>query len=107
MTDFSAGWDGASGVAIQADGRIVVVGAAGQRHDDPKFVLARYNSNGTLDASFGVNGKVETDFTAWGDEPTGWRSRRTGGSSPPAGPTAGRTRWSRSPDTWPSDCTSK
>ena len=44
-TDFSAGWDGASGVAIQADGRIVVVGTAGRT----KFALARYNSDGTLD----------------------------------------------------------
>ena len=70
-TDFSAGWDGASGVAVQADGRIVAVGAAGQRHDDSKFVLARYNSDGTLDASFGSDGKVETDFTARGGEANG------------------------------------
>ena len=73
-TDFSAEWDGATGVAIQADGRIVVVGAAGQRNsdptlrNDPKFALARYNGDGTLDATFGVNGKVETIFTTWGGE---------------------------------------
>ena len=66
-TDFSAGWDGASGVAIQADGKIVVAGTAaataGPRHGDTKFALARYNSNGTLDATFGGGGKVMTDFT--------------------------------------------
>ena len=31
---------------------------------DPKFVLARYKSVGTLDATFGVNGRAETGFTA-------------------------------------------
>ena len=65
-TDFTAGWDGASGVAIQADGRIVVVGTAGSG-PDTKFALARYNNDGTPDASFGGNGKVVTDFTAWRD----------------------------------------
>ena len=65
-TDFTATWDGASGVAIQADGRIVVVGTAGSGVDT-KFALARYNSDGTLDASFGVKGKVMTEFTAWSD----------------------------------------
>ena len=58
-------------MAIQADGKIVVVGAAGQRHDDSKFVLARYTGDGTLDASFGSDGKVETDFTARGGEANG------------------------------------
>ena len=59
MTDFTSGTDFAEGVAIQADGKIVVVGEAGPG----KFALARYNSDGTLDASFGVKGKVMTDFT--------------------------------------------
>ena len=57
---------------IARDGRIVVVGtAAAQRYGDTKFALARYNSDGTLDASFGVNGKVETDFTPRGDGAAG------------------------------------
>ena len=30
---------------------------------NPRFALARYNSDGTLDATFGGDGKVETDFT--------------------------------------------
>ena len=109
MTDFSAGWDGASGVAIQADGRIVAVGAAGQRHDDSKFVLARYNSDGTLDASFGGDGKVETDFTIWGGEANGVAIQADGKivAAGWANSEAKDHRWSRSPDTWPSDCTSK
>ena len=66
MTDFSAKYDAATGVAIQADGKIVLVGTAGSE-PDTKFALARYNSDGTLDASFGVNGKVMTDFTSGSD----------------------------------------
>ncbi len=70
MTGFGAGGSGASGLAIQADGRIVVVGTAGQGWDT-KFALARYNSDGTLDASFGVKGKVETGFTSGSDSARG------------------------------------
>ena len=70
MTGFSAGGSGASGVAIQADGRIVVVGTAGQGWDT-KFALARYNSDGTLDATFGVKGKVQTGFTSGSDSARG------------------------------------
>ena len=33
--------------------------SSGGRND---FALARYNSDGTLDASFGTGGKVTTDF---------------------------------------------
>src|SRR5438093_9711753 len=52
----------ARAVAIQVDGKIVVAGVAvvsGNSH----FALARYNTDGTLDASFGAGGKVTTDFT--------------------------------------------
>ena len=49
------------GVAIQADGKIVVVGARPcARHDD--FALARYNPNGSLDKTFSGDGKQTTDF---------------------------------------------
>lgn len=41
-------------VAIQDDGRIVVVGGS--------FELARYNPDGTLDETFGSTGRVTTDF---------------------------------------------
>src|SRR5438067_699524 len=54
----------ANGVALQPDGRIV---AAGYCHvfGGPNlyaFALARYNSDGSLDSSFGTGGKVTTDF---------------------------------------------
>ncbi len=42
--------DSASGVAVQSDGKLVVVGA--------DSALLRYNPDGTLDASFGSGGKV-------------------------------------------------
>ena len=60
-TDFFGGDDKAHAVALQADGRIVVAGVA---HDGvfDRFALARYNADGSLDASFGAGGKVTTSF---------------------------------------------
>jgi uncharacterized delta-60 repeat protein len=57
-TDFG-GFDAANGVAIQADGKIVVVGRGGTGGN---FALARYNPNGSLDPSFSGDGKQTTDF---------------------------------------------
>ncbi|MFF1594116.1 calcium-binding protein [Streptomyces sp. NPDC058286] len=59
-TDFDTG--GASSVAIQADGKIVAAGNAGAVGSSSDFALARYNTDGSLDASFGTGGKVTTDF---------------------------------------------
>jgi uncharacterized delta-60 repeat protein len=56
-TDFG-GLDGATGVALQGDGKIVVVGGAGGRFGD--FALARYNPNGSLDTSFSGDGRQRT-----------------------------------------------
>ena len=52
VTDFGAMT--AYAIAIQADGKIVAVGDSGYRRD---FALARYNVDGSLDASFGGDGK--------------------------------------------------
>ncbi|MCF6133433.1 T9SS type A sorting domain-containing protein [Flavobacterium wongokense] len=48
-------------IAIQNDGKIVVAGKSynGFNYD---FGVVRYNGNGSLDTSFGTNGKVITDF---------------------------------------------
>jgi uncharacterized delta-60 repeat protein len=63
ITDFSSPSDGAKAVALQKDGRIVAAGfAEGQGADLGDFALARYNSNGSLDAAFGLAGRVITDF---------------------------------------------
>jgi uncharacterized delta-60 repeat protein len=58
-TDFTEEDDGAIALAIQADRKIVAAGYSG----DGDFALARYNTDGTLDPTFGQDGKVTTDFT--------------------------------------------
>lgn len=62
MTDFSGGTDVAIEVLVQSDQKIVVVGSAGSSF----FALARYNTNGSLDTTFGNNGRVITDFDPLG-----------------------------------------
>src|SRR5262249_49582815 len=57
-TDFAGNGDWAGGVAIQADGKIVAAGSAGDSSGPGTIGLARYNTNGSLDASFGNGGKV-------------------------------------------------
>ncbi len=63
-TDFFTKDDHVYAMALQRDGQIVVAGSArkvtGDKSDD--FALARYDGNGSLDQSFGLNGKVNTDF---------------------------------------------
>src|SRR5262249_57418328 len=48
-------------LAVQQDGKIVLAGEA-SLNGDRDFALARYNGDGTLDASFGTGGKVTTTF---------------------------------------------
>ena len=60
-TDFAGSQDHAEGVAIQADGRIVVVGKAAVNGQN-NFGIVRYNVNGSLDSSFGSQGKVTTSI---------------------------------------------
>ena len=54
----------AGAIVIQADGKIIVVGVsgAGPYSELNDFALARYNSDGSLDQSFGSGGKVKTHF---------------------------------------------
>src|SRR5881227_3191177 len=49
-------------VLLQSDGKIVTVGYANTEDSDSDFLLARLNPRGSLDASFGVGGKVRTSF---------------------------------------------
>jgi uncharacterized delta-60 repeat protein len=64
MTDFDHSTDIANAVAVQVDGKLVVVGTTYINNDytDEDFAVARYNANGTLDTTFGAGGKVRTDF---------------------------------------------
>jgi uncharacterized delta-60 repeat protein len=64
-TDFAASDDQAMALAIQPDGRIVVVGEANSgTAADPNwdFAVARYLPDGTLDESFDGDGRVITSF---------------------------------------------
>jgi uncharacterized delta-60 repeat protein len=58
ITPFTGGDDFSWSVALQADGKVLLGGRTGT----PAFALARYNSNGALDNSFGVGGKVVTSI---------------------------------------------
>ena len=58
----------ATAVAIQADGRIVAVGAAAGPSESGEFALARYEENGALDPIFGDGGMVTTAIAGGGDE---------------------------------------
>ena len=60
-TDFAGAGDGAGPIAVQPDGKLVAAGAA-TINGQVDFALARYNSDGTLDTSFGTAGRVTTDF---------------------------------------------
>jgi len=64
-TDFSGGYDGGWEVATQADGKIVVSGFTyNTATSNYEFALARYNTNGSLDTSFDLDGKATVDFFA-------------------------------------------
>jgi uncharacterized delta-60 repeat protein len=66
-TDLGSPSDQARRLAIQSDGKIVVVGSDGGAH----FALVRYNADGSLDTKFGTGGKVLTDFGGGMDNATG------------------------------------
>ncbi len=63
-TDFNGGNDDALSVLLQPDGKIVATGDAVSLSAFYDFALTRYLSDGTLDTTFGVGGKVESDLGA-------------------------------------------
>jgi uncharacterized delta-60 repeat protein len=67
-TDFAGSTDMALSVAAQPDGKIVAAGFASVSGAGFNFALARYNRDGSLDDSFGVAGKVTTDFAGYIDQ---------------------------------------
>jgi len=70
VTDFGEYYDLALALAIQPDGKIVAGGAnwLGSGYLDPaNFALARYNGDGSLDATFGDGGKVVTSLNGEAD----------------------------------------
>ncbi|MFL6281550.1 MAG: hypothetical protein ACJ74Q_00115, partial [Pyrinomonadaceae bacterium] len=63
VTDFNGTSDRIWGVTIQSDGKIVAVGETVSLvfPGTNDIAVARYNTNGTLDTTFGGTGKVTTD----------------------------------------------
>ena len=62
VTNWGSLNDYAFAVGIQSTGKIIVGGYA-NTNGTFDFVMTRYNSNGTVDATFGSNGTVFTDFS--------------------------------------------
>jgi uncharacterized delta-60 repeat protein len=76
-TDLGGGSeDEAHAVALQTDGKLVVAGytVTGRTKNNQSnydFAVLRYDTDGSLDASFGTGGKVTTDFAGSTDEAAG------------------------------------
>ena len=68
VTDFGGTggwlWD----LALQDDGRVVAAGTSASAGTGANMALARYNPDGSLNTSFGHDGKVMTDFFGISDE---------------------------------------
>lgn len=60
LTDFAGSSETIYALAIQPDGKIVAAGVSTVAGSGNDFALARYNVDGSLDASFGTGGKVTT-----------------------------------------------
>jgi uncharacterized delta-60 repeat protein len=68
VTDFTGGFDVANAMLIQADGKIIAAGSvANTNTNGTDYGLARFKIDGSLDSSFGVNGRVITDIGGLGD----------------------------------------
>ncbi|MEK6286133.1 MAG: delta-60 repeat domain-containing protein [Acidobacteriota bacterium] len=67
ITDFLGDEDYVNAVAVQADGKIVAAGRA-RKGVVIYFGLARYNTDGSLDATFGSGGKLLTNFFGYGGD---------------------------------------
>ena len=65
-TDYTGGTDGehARTIVLQRDGKIILAGHVGEAGggSDGDFATVRYNTDGSLDTTFGVGGWVVTDF---------------------------------------------
>ena len=74
-TDFIIGGTGsfndARGVAIQTDGKIVVVGTVQISGTNYNFGVTRYNPDGSLDTTFSDDGRLTTDFSTLHDSANG------------------------------------
>jgi len=68
MLDMGSDSDSVNAIAVQGDGKIVVAGETTRSATSTDFALARLNSNGSLDATFGSGGTVVTDLSGDTDQ---------------------------------------
>jgi len=68
-TDFFGNTDGAFALDIRPNGKMIAAGASVKtwNRDSTDFALVRYNADGSLDTSFGANGKATADFFSSSD----------------------------------------
>ncbi|MCP3882225.1 MAG: hypothetical protein GY701_28110, partial [Sulfitobacter sp.] len=69
-TAIASGNDYAQTVAVQSDGNILVAGYS-WNGTDYQFAVTRYDTHGTIDTSFGVNGVVTKDLSTDDDKAFG------------------------------------
>lgn len=65
----AVGLSSASDVLVRSDGKSVIVGTAGATGAQD-FAVTRFNSDGTVDTTFGTGGVVTTDFGGRDDQAT-------------------------------------
>lgn len=58
--------DEANSIAIQSDGKIVAGGFSRNGSGYPQFAIARYNTDGSVDGSFGTNGSARNSISGGG-----------------------------------------
>ncbi|NJL60539.1 MAG: DUF5050 domain-containing protein [Methylacidiphilales bacterium] len=66
-TDMGTAYDYSKAIAIQADGKFAIAGFVWNSTSSYDFAVARYNSDGSLDTSFGNGGKVTTQVSTSSD----------------------------------------
>jgi uncharacterized delta-60 repeat protein len=67
-TRFGSSQQRATALVLQPDGKLVAAGGVNFGGGNFDFALARYNPDGSLDATFGGTGKVMVDFGNSGDD---------------------------------------
>jgi uncharacterized delta-60 repeat protein len=68
VTSINSGADKAYAVALQTDGKIIAAGMTTNASTGKDFACLRYNSNGTLDSTFGTSGIVTNDVQTGSDD---------------------------------------
>jgi uncharacterized delta-60 repeat protein len=62
ILDFAGNYDKCNGAVLLPNGKIILAGYTVSASTGNDFAMARFNADGTLDSSFGNDGKVVTDL---------------------------------------------